>query len=84
MTIIAVRFDAPIVIDAASGPVNVEVKKPMDYFNRYLDTAFFTELAEFTNKRSVEEMGKSLDSSTREMCKFWGPVLLLHCCSIQD
>jgi hypothetical protein len=49
-----------------------EVKKPFQYFSRYLDTTFFENVAMYTNRRHVVETRKSLGTNALEISKFWG------------
>ncbi|PSN54049.1 hypothetical protein C0J52_03086 [Blattella germanica] len=49
-----------------------DVKKPVEYFNRYLDNSFFDNMAKYTNMKHVIFSGKSLNCNIEEIRKFWG------------
>lgn len=54
-----------------------EVKKPVDYFNRYLGDSFFESLAKFTNMREVLVTGKSLGTTAKEMKVFFACCIII-------
>lgn len=57
--------------------IDTGVKKPIEYFQQYLNEDFFSNMAEKTNMKHVSLHGKSLGTTTDEIKKYWAASIVI-------
>jgi len=65
--------------DSSSNAEAREDWTPRQYFNQYISNQMYEKMAECTNRRAVEAVRKSLNTSAGEIKMFWGIGMLASC-----
>ncbi|XP_047118533.1 uncharacterized protein LOC124799040 [Schistocerca piceifrons] len=57
--------------------ISTGVRKQFEYFNKYLNEDFFSNMAEKTNMKPVSSHGKSLNTTPDEINKYWAANIVI-------
>ncbi|XP_047103657.1 piggyBac transposable element-derived protein 3-like [Schistocerca piceifrons] len=73
------RFEGPQATFSPTEVAEHNEKQIMDYFQLYFDLAFFKDTSELTNMRYLQQTGRSLKLSAKEVQIFIGATILMSC-----